>query len=728
MVNKNVFSIAKFDFLNTLKSKGFIILNIVLCLLVVIAINLSSIINLFKSSGIIKSSEYILEVYDPNGEVYETLNTTFDKNKITEVNRVNEKMQYTYESIGEKTIVINVEQSTENAFDKVEVITKDTIPKDIYEYITKTLTDVRNKTIELKYGITSTDAQMYKESVVVTETILSNAKNQNTITQLITTAIGYLIFMLVMTITTTVASNIANEKTSKSAEYIFSTIPAKDYLNGKVLAANLKTVVTIVLIIFYVLLGLVMNSAIFTSIPEANIENIEINISPGESANIANPIIYIIVVLALIFITNTLISYIQAWLASRIKSISELDSAIMLPTAILVVAYFVSNMIFEAGNVAIYITSCVPVLSMFVLPTAYLLNKASGVLLVISFAILIITLCVVYKLVASSFKNNILDLNSKKTIKEAENLDIKEIEKNKLEKVRLGKYITSVSFSLILALVLGNIAGIIPMFFTNEITRLIMNILVFIVYIGLPALILKILTNSQETSKHKKTDKKYKFNMYLVGLCGVLIAQIINIGFVSLFNIQQSDAMEQALQIPSTTTGIILFLVYITIVPAIFEELLFRKAMLNGAKRFGTVFAIIFTSVMFGLFHQNLQQIIGTGLIGLVLGYVAIKTGDIKTSIALHFTNNLFAALVQVIYSVPNSNLVLVFTAIELIILVLIITAIIVTIKLLITDRETLKIQNDNKTNIKFSAVISNFYMLILLAMIVSTVILYLKM
>ena len=64
MPNKNVLNIAKFDFLNTLKSKGFIILNIVLCLLVVIAINLTSIIDVFKSSGIIKTSDYILEIYD----------------------------------------------------------------------------------------------------------------------------------------------------------------------------------------------------------------------------------------------------------------------------------------------------------------------------------------------------------------------------------------------------------------------------------------------------------------------------------------------------------------------------------------------------------------------------------------------------------------------------------------------------------------------------------------
>ena len=135
----------------------------------------------------------------------------------------------------------------------------------------------------------------------------------------------------------------------------------------------------------------------------------------------------------------------------------------------------ISNMIFEAGNIAIYITSCIPILSMFILPTAYLLNKASLILLVISFAILIITLFIVYKFVTNSFKSNILDLGKKKVDKENKKYDLKEIEKSKLEKTRLAKYVTCVAFTLILSLVLGNLVGLIPMFFTNEITNTIRN-------------------------------------------------------------------------------------------------------------------------------------------------------------------------------------------------------------------------------------------------------------
>ena len=122
MFNKNVMNIAKFDFLNTLKSKGFIILNVVLCILVIIAINLTSIINLFKSSGIIKSSDYILEVYDVDGKVYEALKESYDTNQIIEVKRQENKVGYIFENIPEDVIAVNVEQTGNNFYDNVEVI------------------------------------------------------------------------------------------------------------------------------------------------------------------------------------------------------------------------------------------------------------------------------------------------------------------------------------------------------------------------------------------------------------------------------------------------------------------------------------------------------------------------------------------------------------------------------------------------------------------------------
>ncbi len=737
MFNKNVTNVARFDFLNTMKSKGFIILNIVLCLLVVVAINLSSIIRLFKSAGIIHASEYIVEVWDTESNFLEALKEGQDKGLIKEIKSSDKKIEYNYENIDSKIVAINVENGDDGIIKVAEIISKDTVSDDVTEYITNTLTKVRNKAIEDKYQISEDDSKLYKENVELKETILSNAKNKNELTGIVSSIVGYIIFMLVMTITTTVASSIANEKTSKSAEYILSTIPSKDYLNGKVLAANLKTILTIVLIIFYVLMGFVLNSVIMPAgIVQSSTLSGELNALNGEKIEF-NVLVYLVLIISMIFITNTMISYIQAGLASRIKSISELDSAIMLPTVILVVAYFISNMLPNANSILTSILSCIPILSMYILPTAYMLNKASMIVIIISFAILLITLTVVYKVVSGKFKNNILDLGKKKQEKEDEKTTIRKTEESKLLNARLKKFVMCVAFALILSITLGNIVGIVPYFVKNENLKLVLNSVVFIIYIGIPTWVLsKLFSNVSKTQKDKNVpeqSRKEKIKWYLIGLVGLVIAQIVNVIFVYIFNINQSGAMEVALTVPSTLTGIILFIVYLSIIPAIFEELLFRKVILNGAKQFGNIFAILFTSILFGMFHQNLQQVLGTALIGMVLAIVTIKTGDIKTSMCIHFTNNLFATLGQIVSTqMVNGEMTivsLVCISLILVIVIFVIIGLVLLVKALITKKGILKtLDKEDKNKIRVASIFSNYYVLILLVTMLLTTILNAKM
>lgn len=732
MFNKNAMNVAKFDFLNTLKSKGFIILNIVLCLLVVIALNLSSIIELFKTSGLIHSNDYILEIWeDGEGSFFEAISSNADEEVIKEVKRAESRVQYDYDSIDKKMVGINIFSNSDGIIESVEVISKDTISDSVTEYITEILTKARNNVIEEKYNISEADAVMYKQSVELNEIILSNAKNQNGLTTIISTFVGYIIFMLVMTITTTVASSVANEKTSKSAEYILSTIPAKDYLNGKVIAANLKTILTIVLMVFYCLMGLGLNQVVMPVTAGATVDVSSTALSLG-TVNF-NILIYLVIIIFMIFITNTLISYIQAGLASKIKSISELDNAIMLPTVILVVAYFVSNMLPNTNNMLTYVLSCIPILSMYILPTAYMLNKVNAIVILISFAVLIISLIVVYKVVSSKFKNNILDLGKKKAEKEDENVELRKIEENKLIQSKLKKYITCVAFTLILSITLGNVVGVIPYFVQNENLRLGLNSLVFVVYIGVPAWVLNKLLNSSTKIRKEKSgevvSRREKIKLYLMGLVGLVLAQIVNTIFVCLFNIEQSEAMTTALTVPQGTIGILLYILYLAVIPAIFEELLFRKVILSGAKKFGNVFAVIFTSLLFGLFHQNLQQILGTALIGMILAIVTIKTGDVKTSIAIHFTNNFFATLVQIAYANIESGVVtittLVCVALILVIAVLAFIGIILLIKTLITKKGAFRVMEDKDVvKVGIASIFVNYYAVILLATIILTTVL----
>lgn len=91
-------------------------------------------------------------------------------------------------------------------------------------------------------------------------------------------------------------------------------------------------------------------------------------------------------------------------------------------------------------------------------------------------------------------------------------------------------------------------------------------------------------------------------------------------------------------------TAILLYLIHSTILPAFFEEFIFRGILLGQLRRWGDGLAIFISAFLFGLFHSNLQQIPFAFLVGLVLGFLVVRTNNLWLSIAIHFANNTIAS------------------------------------------------------------------------------------
>ena len=78
----------------------------------------------------------------------------------------------------------------------------------------------------------------------------------------------------------------------------------------------------------------------------------------------------------------------------------------------------------------------------------------------------------------------------------------------------------------------------------------------------------------------------------------------------------------------------------------IIEELIFRKLMIDRLGGFGEKTAMIFSALMFGLFHANLYQFFYAFLLGMLFAYVYIRTGKIGYTIGFHMVINFFGGVV----------------------------------------------------------------------------------
>lgn len=88
------------------------------------------------------------------------------------------------------------------------------------------------------------------------------------------------------------------------------------------------------------------------------------------------------------------------------------------------------------------------------------------------------------------------------------------------------------------------------------------------------------------------------------------------------------------------------------LIAPIFEELIFRKVLMDRVGVYGERLAIIVSALSFGAFHGNFQQFFFTVFAGAGLAIIYAKTKKIIFPIILHFLNNAYSILQQFIYEI----------------------------------------------------------------------------
>lgn len=92
-----------------------------------------------------------------------------------------------------------------------------------------------------------------------------------------------------------------------------------------------------------------------------------------------------------------------------------------------------------------------------------------------------------------------------------------------------------------------------------------------------------------------------------------------------------------------------LMIPFLSLTPAICEELLFRGVILSGLRsRMNRHSAVVLGGLLFGLAHLDLQGLVPRTLLGIALGYLVVVTGSIIPSMLLHAANNTTALLLAV--------------------------------------------------------------------------------
>lgn len=158
-----------------------------------------------------------------------------------------------------------------------------------------------------------------------------------------------------------------------------------------------------------------------------------------------------------------------------------------------------------------------------------------------------------------------------------------------------------------------------------------------------------------------KCDLKVLFSIKKFSFYQLLASFLIWIGAFALSNLIANIlarilpegtevAQEITNQLMSDSGFFITFLV-VAILPALGEEILFRGFILSSFRYNGNinrkkyVWPIIISGLLFGLMHIYLVKILPTAILGIVFGYIVVKTGSIFIPMLLHLINNGLAVI-----------------------------------------------------------------------------------
>lgn len=96
----------------------------------------------------------------------------------------------------------------------------------------------------------------------------------------------------------------------------------------------------------------------------------------------------------------------------------------------------------------------------------------------------------------------------------------------------------------------------------------------------------------------------------------------------------------------ATDNALLPKVLFMVILAPVIEEYIFRKQLIDRMHIYGGKLAVITSALMFGLFHGNLSQLFYAFALGLVFGYVYLKTGKLRYSIGLHMLINFIGSVV----------------------------------------------------------------------------------
>lgn len=409
------------------KTKWFLVANIIIALVVVGIINIDSIITFFGGDFDDAQKVYVIDdtdrAYDILAEqlnasslqIVDSDESAFEVIKYDDVDKVNDLIEE-----DKDIIVIHLEEKEEKGL-TAKITSQSFIDTMDYQLITNALTNTKVSLNILDSNISIEDFNKIYDPIEIEREILNeNEKSEDENTNMIMTTVFPVIilpfFMLSIFLVQMIGAEVNDEKTTRGMEIIISNVSPKTHFFSKVIAGNLFVLIQGVLLVAYAIIGFAIRNMVGgNSIVNGLGSEVGDILNQIMNSNLGSQLIYIIpmilILMILTFIAYSLLAGVLASMTTNTEDFQQLQTPIMI---ISLVGYYLAMMasVFD-GALFIKIFAFVPFISAILAPSLLILGQIGIIETIIAGFIMVVTNYLLIKYGMRIYKVGILNYSSK---------------------------------------------------------------------------------------------------------------------------------------------------------------------------------------------------------------------------------------------------------------------------------------------------------------------------
>ena len=408
-----------------IKTKWFLIANIILLVIIAGIINIDSIIKFFGGDFDKKTEIVVIDnasCYDEFVKTFDSTRDYLDTLKDAEITKYDKDKESLYEDIKKKDKILLVINEDSTNFINVEMITKSNIDNTTYQVITTILNSIKKDKALSYYGVSNEILDHISSYVDVKRTKLDDEENVDEMMELVMSTIFPIVilpfFTLTMFLVQMIGAEINEEKTTRGMEIIISNVSPKTHFLSKIISGNVFVLLQGLLLVVYLLIGifiryistgvLVNGGNILSGGVGSYVNKITSSLELTgvlDKLQIIIPITLILMVVT--FIAYSLVAGILASMTTNMEDYQQVQTPIMI---ISFISYYLSvaAAMFK-GSIFIKVLSYIPFFSALLAPSLLVLGQITIVEAIISILLTVGLIFILVKYGLRIYKVGILN-------------------------------------------------------------------------------------------------------------------------------------------------------------------------------------------------------------------------------------------------------------------------------------------------------------------------------